>query len=132
MPNEQAPGPPAAESPPVSLESISKAPVEVPNAGGDTQSQREREQLAHKHAQFKKELGWLGLPFGGRREKPGNISALVIICCFFAMYLVYTQPPAQSLGVSFERLFGGLTSIVTLILGYLFGSNERHSGKEDE
>lgn len=110
----------------ISLEEISSAPPE-PKTKPKGLAKKELDTLAHEAQQFKDELGWLGKPFGGRAEKPGNISALVIVLCFISMVIVYLCPPKAEHGVTFERLFGALTSIVTLILGYLFGSNERDS-----
>lgn len=109
---------------PISVEEISTSPPEKKTKTKGL-AKKELDLLAHEAQQFKDELGWLGKPFGGRSEKPGNISALVIVCCFVAMIIVYENPPKAEHGVTFERLFGALTSIITLILGYLFGSNEK-------
>ncbi len=118
---------------PIPVEDISKAPVEVP--GADDRARKESSALAHEQEQFKKELGWLGHPFGGRTEKPGNISGLVIVLCFVLIagyygaerYTAINHPQHAAGMAPFERVFSGLMSIVTLILGYLFGSNERSS-----
>jgi hypothetical protein len=115
--------------PPVSIDTLSSLPpVEIPDSGAQSLGKKEGEYLAHEQEYFKKELGWLGKPFGGKNEKPGNISALVIVFCFLAMGAVYFSPP-KDLGpvISVERIFSGLTSLVTLILGYLFGSSDKNS-----
>ncbi len=100
-----------AEEPPIDVEKISSAPVEVPDDAA----------LA---------MGWLGKPFGGRNEKPGNISALVIVLCFGAMAVVYLKPGGLGAGITIKEAFQSLMSVVTLILGYLFGSNDR-GGKDN-
>jgi len=108
----------------VSLDAIDKTSVSIPkNRGGKATS--ELDQLTHEQETFKNELGWLGRPFGGRKEKPGNISGLVIVACFALLLVAYLYPPTDNLGMTFEQIFAGLLSIVTLILGYLFGSNDR-------
>ena len=114
----------------VSVETISTLPpVAVPDADDQALARKEAEALAHEQEYFRKELGWLGKPFGGRAEKPGNISALVIVLCFVAMFIIYVWPPSATLGpvMTVERIYSSLISVVTLILGYLFGSNERSS-----
>ena len=83
-------------------------------------------ELAHNERNFRNELGWLGRTFGGRREKSGNISGLVICACFVFLIVAYFHPHKEEMGISFERIFSGLLSVVTLILGYLFGSNDRY------
>lgn len=111
-------------SPTVSVDKITTAPIEVPNAGDLTVAKQESEFL-HQQEYFKKELGWLGKPFGGRAEKPGNISALVVVLCFTGMGLVFFFPKLLGEGFSVKDAWQSLMSVVTLILGYLFGSNDR-------
>ena len=113
------------EEPPVPLDKIESAPTEP--VTGSLSGKNEQAMFAHEREKFKKELGWLGLPFGGRSEKPGNISALVVVLCFIGLGIIYARPPTSESGVTLDRLFGGLTSIITLVLGYLFGSNDRAS-----
>jgi hypothetical protein len=113
----------------VSLDRIAAAPVEIPDTGSLGKAKQEAEYLAHQQGMFRKELGWMGHPFGGRSEKPGNISALVIILCFCAMGVVYFFPRDLGPGISLKEAFQSLMSVVTLILGYLFGSNDR-AGKD--
>jgi len=108
-----------------SLDQIDEAPTEP--VTGSLSGKNEEALFAHERERFKKELGWLGMPFGGRAEKPGNISALVVVLCFAGLAFVYYAPPTAASGVTLDRLFGGLTSIITLVLGYLFGSNDRPS-----
>ena len=108
----------------VSLEAIETTSVHIPE-GPDDKAKSELHHLTHRQKTFKEELGWLGRPFGGRKEKPGNISGLVIVACFALLAVAYLLPPSENLGMEFEQIFSGLLSIVTLILGYLFGSNDR-------
>jgi hypothetical protein len=113
-----------AASQPVSIDKIATAPVDVPDAGAVNDAKKEAEFL-HQRESFKSELGWLGKPFGGKSEKPGNISALVIVLCFGAMFSVYFFPRELGGGISLKEAWQSIMSVVTLILGYLFGSNER-------
>jgi hypothetical protein len=130
------PDEPTVFSEPVPLESTSTTPVEIPTPGGDVNAQLERENLARDYEgrQHARELGWLGKPFGGKNEKPGNISAAVVILCFSILGLVWLTDTAIDVFVvgrkieplmPFERIFSGLTAIITLVLGYLFGSNDK-------
>ncbi|MGQ4273938.1 hypothetical protein [Terrihabitans sp. B22-R8] len=119
----------------VDLSKIRYAPTEVPSATPGASAHKEASMLAHEAEQFKKELGLLGIPFGGRSEKPGNISALVICVSLALIFIIYAAERIISVkfgdsvsSFDFDRIFGALTSIITLVLGYLFGSNER-SGK---
>ncbi len=116
----------AANQDQISADKISTLPpVEIPDGDSKNLARKESDHLAHEQEYFKKELGWLGRPFGGRSEKPGNISALVIVLCFAAMAIVYMYPDKLGTGVSVKEAFQSLMSVVTLILGYLFGSNDR-------
>ena len=114
---------------PISVEKITTAPVEIPDSGSMNKAKLEKDYLAHQQGMFRKELGWFGFPFGGRSEKPGNISAMVIILCFGAMAVVYFFPHDLGPGITIKEAFQSLMSVVTLILGYLFGSNDR-AGKD--
>ena len=80
--------------------------------------------LEHQRETFQSELGLLGKLFGGRKEKPGNISGVALIFCLLYLAVAHHQATSESWD-SFERVFTGLISVVTLILGYLFGSSDR-------
>ncbi|MCY4300348.1 MAG: hypothetical protein OXC68_01250 [Aestuariivita sp.] len=110
----------------VSLDAIKSAPVNFSDFQ-DHNANSELNQLTHEQETFKSELGWLGRLFGGRKEKPGNISGLALVACFAFLLIAYIYPSTEGSGVTFERIFAGLLSVVTLILGYLFGSNDRSS-----
>jgi hypothetical protein len=108
---------------PIALDAISTSPVEVPIA--DEKARREQETLAHERGQLKQEMGIVGRFVGGRAEKAGNISALVIVVCivfFIAAYFLPYPPPEK---VSFDRVIGLVSSLITLALGYLFGSKDK-------
>jgi hypothetical protein len=115
-----------------SIDDIDSAPTDVPN-GDNATGKKEETLLSHERDTFKRELGWLGIPFGGRSEKPGNISALVIILTFSFIALSFASetfidvkyPDHHPSAMPFERIFSAMTSVITLILGYLFGSNDR-------
>ncbi|MBC6437179.1 MAG: hypothetical protein GDA52_03325 [Rhodobacteraceae bacterium] len=80
---------------------ISNTPVpDVPEYSG--KSRTEEAQLDHERETFKDELGWLGRPFGGRREKPGNLSGLALILCFVFLAMAYVYPPPRTALVSFQ------------------------------
>jgi len=125
----------AGPSPPVSPENIARAPIDVPG-GAETNAQRERDALAHERAVFERELGVVGKLFGGKQEKSGNIAVFVIVLCFVLIGFAYLAQlwialPARDAvakidpPMPFERIFTALASIITLVLGYLFGSNDR-------
>lgn len=84
----------------------------------------EDNQFAHAHQTFQSELGQLGKLFGGRKEKPGNISGLVLILCILFIGGAYFSTTSEKSDI-YEHVFTGLISVVTLILGYLFGSSDR-------
>ena len=75
----------------------------------------------HQKGEHERDLGWIGRCFGGRSEKPGNISAFVIVVCFAIIAaLIFILIESDK----FEKVFAGLLSVITLVLGYLFGSND--------
>lgn len=104
--------------------------------GRNAQLELDRQKRQHEREIFEGELGWLGKTFGGHKEKPGNISAIVILVCLLFLALTYGVDTYVAVKYSgqgiapippvmpFEHIFGGLTAIVTLILGYLFGSHD--------
>lgn len=122
----------------VPLDSIVNAPPEIePSTEDQSRAKYELEDLTrtHERERFKSELGWIGKVFGGRNEKPGNISAVVIVLCFVALGIVwYTDVHVDFYFATHKidapiipagHILSGLASIITLVLGYLFGSNNR-------
>ena len=70
-------------------------------------------------------MGWLGRPFGGGADKQANIAIFVIVVCLCVAALVFwrVDPTAHSdLVIKYITPF---LSIVTLALGYIFGSNKK-------
>jgi len=64
--------------------------------------------------------------FGGGSEKTGNIAAIVLFLCVLFIPVVYFYgDDKRALGS--EKVFAGLISLITLVLGYLFG----HGAKSD-
>lgn len=113
------------ESGTVDVDSIDSAQVKIPKTG-NSGAKSELDQLDHEHKTFQNELGILGKLFGGRREKSGNISGLVVVVCLIMMIIaafLYSQ--GDSTRMYFETIFSGLLSVVTLTLGYLFGSSDK-------
>ena len=89
-------------------------------------AQAELNLLAAKQKTFEGELGRLGKLFGGRSEKPGNISGLVIVICFLLIFvLLLVKIEEEKFGMSSGNLITAFAGIITLTLGYLFGSNTK-------
>ncbi len=96
--------------------------VSVPAPKPDKLSQREKRHYEHLEHIHDTELGLMGKFWGSKSEKPGNVSAiLLIILTIFVGGIIFCRPPVEN----FSDIFAGLTSIITLILGYLFGSSDR-------
>jgi len=113
------------ESERVTLKELAEATVQVPRP--DQRATDEQAQFDHKERMQETQLGWVGKIWGSRSEKPGNISAIVAL--ILVLYIGGLLATALfSPNVSFSDVsdaLAGVTSIVTLILGYLFGSNDR-------
>lgn len=109
----------------VTVEELTEATVPVPKP--DKLAENERLQFEHAENKQKAELGWVGKIWGSRSEKPGNISAIVALILvlyigFVLGFALYSERVSLS---DVSDTLSGITSIVTLILGYLFGSNDR-------
>lgn len=89
---------------------------------GKQQLDLTEETHAHERAMHAAELGWVGKFIGSKSEKPGNISAIVILLCIILVIGAFFALDTSKQGVLFERIFSGSMAIVTLALGYLFGS----------
>lgn len=84
----------------------------------------------HKHEQLikDKDLGWLGHFFGGRELTALNISGLLLIflvlfAVIFSLVLLYKESKLDSI----VTLWGIFTPLITLTLGYVFGSKNSSS-----
>ena len=82
----------------------------------------EKEYFDHKENMQHAELGWLGKIWGGRSEKPGNVGAVVLV--FLVLIIIYMAVFKHDV-TNFKDIMTGFSSIITLILGYLFGSSDR-------
>lgn len=115
----------AGEEELATLEELAQASVPVPKP--DKMAQNEAEQFRHEERMQETQLGWVGKVWGSRSEKPGNISAIVAIILVLYMGILMGASlwgEAKALA-EIQDTLSMLSSIVTLILGYLFGSNDR-------
>ena len=76
----------------------------------------------HKERMQRANLGWLGRVFGSRTEKPGNITAII---AFILLGWLIGTTTWQSEKPFFSELSAEVFAIITLILGYLFGSSSK-------
>ena len=80
----------------------------------------------HEHKLELTKQGQLGRLFGSGVEKSGNVAALVIVLSFalLAVVFFYSKAPDES-GTEevFFKLLSPVASLITLALGYLFGSS---------
>ena len=72
-----------------------------------------------------KELGWFGLFFGGKELTSLNISGMLIIFLILTGLIlsitIYKEPKDLE---SVLKIWGIITPIITLTLGYLFGNKD--------
>jgi len=109
----------------VNLRDLEEATVSPPVP--DQKAKGEREQFRHAEKMQETQLGWVGRIWGSRSEKPGNISAIVALILVLYLGVLFTFALCSS-EVSLADIadtVSVITSIITLILGYLFGSNDR-------
>lgn len=109
-----------------SIEDVRATQVEIPSA--DSRAANEQE-FFHRQAMASKELGWLGIVFGGKKEKSENIAALVIMIAFVLIVVFYFVQGYDRQNDHFERLLSALSSLITLALGYLFGVTHKSGGE---
>ena len=97
------------------------ARTKVPEPVIDANTRNERDRFAHVEKMQGAQLGWLGRLWGSSSEKAGNIAGflLIVLVLYLGIMIFYF---AES--KIFDDVFGTMTSIVTLILGYLFGKRE--------
>lgn len=106
----------------ITLEQAEAVSVEPPK--NDGLAQKEKDFFDHQQNMQNAQLGWIGRFWGAKTEKPGNVSALIaLILSIYLGVLIFCIPNSER----FDDVFGGLTSVITLILGYLFGSSDRNS-----
>lgn len=108
----------------VIIKSSDVAPVKIPEGTpiDNKVAQRENDLFKHEENKQRNTLGWLGRIWGAKIEKPGNISGLIaIVIVLYMGYHIF-----QNLGEpAFNDVLYPLTGILTLILGYLFGSSDK-------
>jgi hypothetical protein len=105
---------------PISLETAQEATVTPPKP--DKMALNEANFFSHQENMQNAQLGWVGRMWGARSEKPGNVSAIIaLLLSAYLGILIFVFNDAAL----FNDIFAGLTSIITLILGYLFGSSDR-------
>ncbi len=86
--------------------------------------------FGHKERTQQANLGYLGKLFGSEKEKPGNISALILIVLVIILFLFIigwfgcTWSEGCTRQDLFQEILSALVSLITLILGYLFGSHK--------
>ena len=104
----------------VTLQDAQQATVTPPKP--DRMAADEEKMFAHEENMQNAQLGWMGKIWGAKSEKPGNVSAIIalVLAAYLGM-LIFWQPENKN----FSDVFAGITSIITLILGYLFGSSDR-------
>jgi len=104
----------------ITPEDIAGTPVDSVKPG--EMAYNEVEVFSHEREIKKANLGWVGKVVGANSEKPGNISAIVlIVLLFFIGFLLFMKSEWDG----FSDAFTALISTLTLILGYLFGSGTR-------
>lgn len=102
------------------LQSAQEAKIEPPKP--DRLATDEGKFFSHEENMQSAQLGSIGKIWGAKSEKPGNVSAIIaILLAAYLGVLIFAQPESEK----FDDVFAGLTSIITLILGYLFGSSDR-------
>lgn len=80
----------------------------------------------HEKTLKEKELGFVGKCFGGRELVSLNISGLLIILLLLSgvilsMYVYYNSNNLEDV----LKIWGIITPLITLTLGYIFGSNDK-------
>ena len=107
---------------PVDLAGAKQLPKPHLDSNSDSVARNERAFFDHEENMQSGHIGWIGKVWGGKYEKPGNISVVVILFLVSYIGLMIFAFPTNP---HFKDVFMGLTSIITLILGYLFGSSDR-------
>lgn len=108
----------AKRSKKITINDIEEVTVVPPKP--NKESKNEQALFAHQHNMQKAKLGIVGMLWGSKSEKPGNIAAIVlIVLLFFVGVLLFTRKEWDL----FSDTLGMMMSTITLILGYLFGSS---------
>lgn len=86
--------------------------------------------VKRRGAKFEAEMrrmgeGWLRACFGSGVDRSGNAAILVILLCFSFIALAALKIDFDKQFDNFLKVFSILLSLVTLALGYLFGSRDK-------
>ena len=101
----------------------------------DKELQHEKEMTDKKHYHERDmlctQLGWFGRLFGGKDILPLNISgSLILILLLFASgfiaYSIYSIKDCTNSKIEIQDIWSVVTPIITLALGYLFGSHKNN------
>ncbi len=101
----------------------------------DKELQHEKEMTDKNHSHEREmlctQLGWFGRLFGGKDILPLNISgSLILILLFFASgftaYAIYSINDSNNSKIDIQDIWSVVTPIITLALGYLFGSHKNN------
>lgn len=112
----------ADETRAITADDIEEANVEPPK--DKSQAKKEAAFFDHEAKKQKTNLGWVGAVWGSRQEKPGNIAAIVaLIILLFIGWLIHFGMNSDGGFSTVEDAVAVFSSILTLILGYLFGSS---------
>ncbi len=90
-------------------------------------------EYAHRKEMLKKELGCLGRLFGSDKHSARTIAFVIVIALLLVstgiMTYMYFFTPADQDTKRFELVWSNTVPVITLTLGYLFGSG---TGKNDK
>lgn len=106
----------------VGVDDIRRSEPNVPEP--DEKARKEQASYDHQYRTQQAELGVIGKFIGCNAEKPGNISFIAIIICFI---IIFTAAFCSAIS-DFEKILSSLGSVITLALGYLFGSSGKRDG----
>lgn len=105
---------------PVTIDDIRNTSPRVPEP--DERARQEQRKLDHTFRTQQAELGLVGKLVGCNQEKPGNISFIAIAACLIMMAVAFLKDGGLN-----KDILTPLSSIITLSLGYLFGSAKNKS-----
>jgi hypothetical protein len=88
----------------------------------DERAKKEEAFYDHQYRTQQAELGAIGRFIGCNSEKPGNISFIVLLLCLIVICLAMFFELQH-----FEKILTAFVSVITLALGYLFGSSTKHN-----
>ena len=103
----------------VSVKEIAELPVSSHKP--DQEAKDEARNFEHVENIQRTNLGWIGRILGSQSEKPGNIAAVLLI-----LLMVYLSFLTFKLDEGLHPdIVSSTFSVLTLILGYVFGSSRR-------